>query len=225
MRNLTILFGAYGSGKTEIAIQLARNANTSGKKVVLVDLDIINPYFRSADKKALLQSEGIEVVVPAFANSNIEMPVLTAEVGGLFSRKDCDVFMDVGGDPIGANALGGLHNRIAAQMDYEALFVVNCMRPYTSSLQEIISIKEEIETNGRLKATGLINNTNLARETTADMLLEGHRIVSDLSSATKLPINLVCGSKEVLDHFLLKSDYGGPVLEMGIIMRPEWLDM
>ena len=51
---LTIVTGHYGTGKTEFSVNLALALAKEGRPVALADLDIVNPYFRSRERRSLL---------------------------------------------------------------------------------------------------------------------------------------------------------------------------
>ena len=80
----TVLTGNYGSGKTELALNIALRLAGAGKKVTLVDLDIVNPYFRSAEKAAEMEAAGIRVLMPTFAMTTVDIPALPAEIQSVF---------------------------------------------------------------------------------------------------------------------------------------------
>lgn len=163
----------------------------------IVDLDIVNPYFRASDVTQMLRSRGIEVISPRFANTNLDLPSLPPEIYSVF-LKEGPVIFDVGGDDDGAVALG----RFKRQFDdvgYEMYMVVNTLRPLTSSADEIIAMLRGIEYSSRLKVTGLINNTNLMGDTVVSHIIEGQKILENVSRETFLPIKYICGMGNVLE--------------------------
>lgn len=203
-QNIYIVTGHYGSGKTEFSINFALSLKESCEKVFLVDLDIVNPYFRSNDVRALLEAAGITVLAPAYAGTNVDIPVLPPEIMRIFEEKDAKIVLDVGGDDDGAIVLGR-YKKYFDENGYEMFLVVNTRRPLTSSADEIIRMKEDIEAASRLKVTGLISDTNLADETTAAVVREGYEILEKVSSKANLPIKFVCAESaaaQELDAFL-----------------------
>ncbi len=168
---LLIVCGHYGSGKTNIAVNLALKCadHAQGKPVCVVDMDTVNPYFRSADSKNLLSDKGIRLIASEFANSNVDIPTLPAEVYSVFPILECGgyVVLDVGGDAVGSAALGFIGDRIR-ETGYEMLFVCNKYRPLTETPEDCMEIMDEIEKASGLKCTYLINNSNTGHETTAD---------------------------------------------------------
>lgn len=188
-----IICGHYGSGKTEIAINLALSLGNA----TVIDLDIVNPYFRSADAREKLAARGIRLIAPQFANTNIDMPTVPVEVLSALSGTD-DIIFDVGGDDAGAVALGQ-YNKFIREKKYEMQFVINVCRPLSANTRDIIQLMREIESASRLNTTKLINNTNLKDETTAKIILEGQYLVDKVSDITGIPVGGMSGKKELLD--------------------------
>ena len=224
MKRLQLFIGNYGSGKTEIAINMALDASPK-KRVILVDLDVVNPYFRSSEKSDILEQHGIKVISPPYARSTVGIPIVSAEVEAAFIDKTALAFFDVGGDPVGATVLGRYNQRFLAEQP-EVYYVINARRPLSSNSKMILEMMKDTEERARLKVTALINNTNLARETTQEDLLFGQSVVSECADALHLPVRYVCGQSEVLNKFV---NMGIPLLgepyPITIYMRPEWLDM
>ncbi len=172
MKHLTIITGHYGSGKTNAAVNLALMAKQAfpDSPVRIADLDIVNPYFRTADSRALLEEAGVEVLIPEFANTNVDIPSLPPRLFSLFDKSaDGYTIIDVGGDD-GAVALGMYSDRIK-ECGYDMLCVVNMYRPLISDPADAVSGIREIEESSRLSCTGIINNSNLGVETTEDDII------------------------------------------------------
>ena len=203
-----IFTGHFGSGKTELAVNFALELARSGRKTVIVDCDIVNTYFRTLDVKEKLEKSGIEVIAPLFANSNLEMQMMPAEILSVFEKKDYDVVFDVGGDEDGAFALGS-YKRFFEREGYEMYFVVNTSRPLTENCDDTLVYMGEIERASRLNITKVVNNANIAGETTAQNLYKGDEVVSEICEKTKLEYAFISGTKEVLkslDESKLKCD-------------------
>ena len=184
-----IITGHYGSGKTNLACNLALLLSSEGRKVTLIDFDIVNPYFRAADARARMEESGVRCIIPEYANSNVDVPSLPAEVNFVFdSSKNIDnsVF-DVGGDADGATALAVYADRIAEQ-GYEMYCVCNMYRPLTADPGEAVGIIREIESKSRLKMTALINNSNLGAETTPDTVSASLEWADEISLLSGLPV-------------------------------------
>lgn len=170
MKRVTLFCGHYGSGKSNIAVNYAEKLAGSGLKTALADIDIVNPYFRSADSKEELEKAGVQVVALPFANSNVDLPALPQEVYGLVQRRDIHAVLDVGGDDRGALALGRFAPYILEENDYEMLFVVNFYRPLTGDPESAFEVLKEIETAAGMQFTGIVNNSNLGEETTKEII-------------------------------------------------------
>ncbi len=184
-QKLYILAGHYGSGKTQLAVNLALRLRENGP-VTLADLDIVNPYFRTKDFASLLREKDIGFISSAYANSNVDLPSLSAEVNVVFEDSDTTFVLDVGGDERGALALG----RYAPRMPEESavLLVFNHYRPQTRETGDALEIVREIEVAGRLRFTGLINNSNLGDATTPEDVLTSLPYAEALAQKAGLPI-------------------------------------
>ena len=187
-KRLTLFAGHYGSGKTNIAVNYAIMLAKEGKDVCIGDLDIVNPYFRTADSKKELESAGVTLISPQFANSNVDLPALPAEAYRLVEDKNIYGIMDIGGDDRGAYALGRYVPAIKQEGNYRMVFVANCYRPLTRTPEEALEVMREIETACGLKFTDIINNSNLGPETTAETVLASLPYMEKLSQISGLPI-------------------------------------
>ncbi len=185
--SITILCGHYGCGKTNLALNLALTAAQSPGPVTLCDLDIVNPYFRSSEYKALLVQQGVRVIAPVFAGTTLDTPTLPPELASIFSPQSGRVFLDAGGDDVGATALGGLAGRLA-EMGYEMLYIVNRYRALSQSPEEAAALLKEIEAASRLRATGIVNNSHLGAETTLACLEEAQGFAQETARLTGLPL-------------------------------------
>ena len=183
--------GHYGSGKTNFSINLAISIAKNGTSVTIVDLDIVNPYFRTADFSDLLDMQGIHVIVPEYANTNLDIPVLPASVDAAIAQKDGVVILDVGGDDAGAIALGRYAARIR-DAGYDLLYVINENRYLTKTPKQPVSLLREIEQASRLAATGLVNNTNLGPSTDQEILRHSSAYADKVSALTGLPVRFTC---------------------------------
>ena len=161
-KRLTLFAGHYGSGKTNIAVNYALLLAGEGKDVVIADLDIVNPYFRTKDSAAVLEAAGVQLISPQFANSNVDLPALPAEAYRLVQDKSIYGIMDIGGDDRGAYALGRYVPTLKEENNYRMVFVANASRPLTRTPEEALEVMREIEAAWGLEFTDIINNTNLA---------------------------------------------------------------
>ncbi len=187
-KRVTLFAGHYGSGKTNIAVNYALWLKSVGKEVVIADLDIVNPYFRTKDSTKELEEAGITLISPEFANSNIDLPALPSSVYGVVQNKSRYAVLDIGGDDRGAYALGRYRPYILEENDYEMVYVANFARPLTPDAQSMLEVMAEIEAACGIKFTAIVNNTNLAGDTTADYVSESLSKAEELSRLTGLPI-------------------------------------
>lgn len=189
---LTIFSGRFGSGKTEAAITYALNlASATATGVLLVDLDIVTPYFRSREAQQALAQRGVEVIAPLTVGRHLDVPAITPQILGAIEQAERPTVMDVGGDRQGARALGGFSGAIGRR-GYQMHFVVNPYRPFTDTLAGLTTSIAEIENSARLKVTSLISNPNLMDETTAERILDGHAQVEGFAQELGLPVARIC---------------------------------
>ena len=187
-KRLTLFAGHYGSGKTNIAVNYALLLAKEGKKVCIADLDIVNPYFRTKDSAKVLADAGVELISPQFANTNVDLPALPAEAYRLVQDKSVYGIMDIGGDDRGAYALGRYVPGILQEHDYRMVFVANCYRPLTRTPEDALEVMREIEAACGLPFTHIVNNSNLASETTPETLLDSLDYMAKLSQISGLPL-------------------------------------
>jgi hypothetical protein len=196
---LTIFTGRFGSGKTEAALSyaqlLAQDPRCSTRHisdpVILVDLDIVTPYFRSREMAEQMTHFGVKVIAPSIVGQHLDTPAITPQILGAIEQRDRPVVLDVGGDKQGARALGQFSPSIDRR-GYTMHFAVNPYRPFSETVEEIASSIAEIESSARLQVTSLVSNPNLIGETTAEIIIKGHAKVEGFAQALGLPIAFVC---------------------------------
>ncbi len=187
-KRLTLFAGHYGSGKTNIAVNYAIHLAKKHLQVCIADLDIVNPYFRTADSARELEQAGIQLISPQYANSNVDLPALPAASYRLVEDKSIYGVMDIGGDDRGAYALGRYVPYIKAENNYRMVFVANACRPLTRTPDEALEVMREIESACGLAFTDIVNNTNLASETTPQTVLDSLDYIATLSELSGLPV-------------------------------------
>ena len=187
-KRVTLFAGHYGSGKTNIAVNYALALKQTGADVVIADLDIVNPYFRTKDSADELKKAGIPLISSAYANSNVDIPALPQEMYAVTDDRAKRAVLDIGGDDRGATALGRISPAILEENDYEMLAVVNFYRPLTRKAEEALEVMREVEAAAHLPFTGIVNNSNLGEETTAEDVLATVREVARLSAISGLPV-------------------------------------
>lgn len=184
---ITIIAGHYGTGKTNIAVNLAESIAKSGKKACIVDLDIVNPYFRSADNVKELNKLGVRTIVPQYANTNVDIPSLPQEYYSIFSTDEYSI-VDVGGDADGAVALAVDYDKYEKN-GYTMYFVYNKYRPMIAKPENAYALIQRIEQSSHLSFSGIINNSNLGAETTAEIVIDSFPYADKLSELSGLPIS------------------------------------
>ena len=224
MRNknrLIIITGHYGSGKTNVAVNLAMKLSNDGAKVTIVDMDIVNPYFRTADSAETLREKGVKCIIPEFANSNVDLPMLPAEIYSTFNPSENEVVIyDVGGDDDGAVALG-MYKQYFDKIGYDMWCVCNMYRPLISDPSEAAALISDIQRKSQLKCTGIINNSNLSVETTEEVFSDSFGYINAVSEITGLPVvyqtafNHILSDNENIFHInnVTKNLYGGQMNE------------
>lgn len=198
MSRVTLFAGHYGSGKTNVALNYARFLKATGaQRVAIADLDIVNPYFRTKDSAVRLASEGIDLVVSDYANSNVDFPAMPKEIYALVADREAHVVMDIGGDDRGALALGRYVPDLKAEGDYEMLAVINAARPLTRTVDDTVAVLREIESACGLKFTGVVNDTNLGAETTAEAVVASVPYAAGVASALGVLVRFTCARADI----------------------------
>ncbi len=187
-KRITLLCGHYGSGKTNIAVNMAYDLKKQYDNVVIADLDIVNPYFRTKDSEGEFENLGIRLIASEYAGSNVDIPAMPQQMYSLTDNKNQMAIIDVGGDDRGALALGRIAPSIIEENDYEMIFVINCFRPLTRDAQSTIEVMKEIEEAAKIKFTAVINNSNLGEETTVEDVLKSVEYANEVSRLSNLPI-------------------------------------
>ena len=220
---VTIITGGYGSGKTEIAINLALAKSVSephDNPIALVDLDIVNPYFRSRDRIVELATRGVHVIAPEGALRTADIPALPPAIGGSIIDETQHVVIDVGGDPAGATALGRYKYDLE-KTPYDLYLVVNPNRPHTRTAGDVVALLRLIEEKSRLTVTGLCNNANIMEYTQASDLVKGYELLLEVTALTGIETVFTACVPELVNEVthLLPNH---PVLPLRLSMRPPW---
>ncbi|MFO8070748.1 MAG: cobalamin biosynthesis protein CbiA [Polyangia bacterium] len=221
-QRLVIVVGNYGSGKTEISVNLAVSSARAGRRVQIADMDIVNPYFRSREAVDRMERLGIRVVIPPGDQKWADLPIVVPEIKGMLepAGEDISIF-DVGGDDVGARMLSSFREPLG-DGSYSLLQVINSRRPFTSTLEGCLKMHEQIEAASRLKVTGLAVNSHLVDDTTAEVVLEGYALARRVSERSGVPIEFVAAMENIAgDPALLEIE--APLLRLERNMLPPWL--
>ncbi len=226
MRTLTgivAVVGNYGSGKTEVSINLAVLRNREGTTVRVVDLDLVNPYFRSREARKLLTALGIEVILPDAAYMNADLPILSPRVAGSIRMPAPLTLLDLGGDDAGATVMAALADALKAvvKAPFHMLQVVNPFRPETETPEGCDRIRNEIEAAAKQRITGIVGNAHLMDETTTDTVYAGHAFVSSVAGRLRLPL-LFITAPAALTSALDDTRLTCPVLPISRQLVPPW---
>lgn len=189
-KKIIVVTGHFGSGKTNFSTALSLLLAEQGKKVTVVDFDLVNPYFRTADFKDAFAKRGITLRAPDYANTNVDIPSIQFDLGGL-AADEGHLIIDVGGDEDGAVALGRyahVLNSYAETDELDMLGIVSFRRYLTRSAEDAEQYLRGIERTSRMKLTHIVNNTNLGMETTTEMIAESLPLCQALADRMALPI-------------------------------------
>lgn len=220
-KRIKIIAGHYGSGKTEFSVNYAIKLNKLDKAVAIIDLDIVNPYFRSREKQKLFVDQGIELISNSFGKDiTAELPALAPQISAPLQNKEKHVILDVGGDSVGAKTLTR-YKKYFTQDEYDLFLVVNANRPETDNVDKILWYKESIENEIGVKITGLINNTHMLQHTTVNDVLKGNEKVSKVSEKTQIPIKYTCCIEKIKKD--LPKTIEGEIFIIDMIMREKWM--
>lgn len=210
-KRITLLSGHYGSGKTNIAVNLAFWLKKRYNDVAIADIDIVNPYFRAKDNMKELEDAGIKFISSPYANSNVDFPALPQEVYAVTDNHDFRAVIDVGGDDRGALALGRYVPAIKEENDYDMLLVINCYRPLTRTPEATIEIMHEIQAASGLPFTGILNNSNLGAITTKDDIILSFDYAEKVSRLTGLPISATCVKEDLVSDLSAETENIFPI--------------
>lgn len=199
-KRVTLFSGHYGSGKTNVALNYAIYLKEKGEDVEIYDMDIVNPYFRTLDGKNMLDQHGIPLVVSDYANTNVDVPAMNSGAYRMIHDKSKLAVVDVGGDDRGALALGRFEKALKEEGNFDMLLVINKYRFETQNAQDTLEIMREIEYACGIPFTGIVNDSNLGKETTKQTVLNSLDFANEVSKLTGLPIKFTCVERGLYDE-------------------------
>jgi len=220
LTGIVVVVGNYGSGKTEVCINLAVHRKRAGVDVRIADLDLVNPYFRTREAKDPLSEMGIELVLPPDQYLQADLPILSPRVAGMIRQPAELTLLDVGGDDAGATILATLADAFNNR-PIRVLQVVNPLRPFTETFKGCLKIRKEIEQAAKLAVDGIIGNANLIDETSADEIYDGYEFVKGLSEQSDLALEFITVARELLPAIDVRR-FSCPVLAIDRQLVPPW---
>ncbi|MGD9605302.1 MAG: ATP-binding protein [Bacilli bacterium] len=216
MKRITFIAGHYGSGKSEFSLNLAIQKKVS----MLVDLDIVNPYFRSRELETLLNEYHVKMISSTLDNAlGSDLPFISSKAFQPFANPQQTAIFDLGGDGVGAKLMRQFTDFVNKD-EADLLFCINVYREETDDALKIIKMINQIEGSSGFKVTGLINNSNFLRETTIDDVLNGQAIIEQVAIKTHLPI-VYTGLYEKIDYH--QSSLSGEIILLKLYLRKSWL--
>ena len=218
---IRIIIGHYGSGKSEFAMNyVIKLRNEVNCKIALSDLDVVNVYFRTREKKNFLKSLNILPIYSSIDAPTLDLPAISAEIATPINDKSYNYIMDVGGDNVGAKVIGRF-NHLIEEGDYDMFCVVNGNREQTQTANQVLEHMRSIEQASGLKITGLVNNTHLIRSTTVEDILKGQELVREVSKVSNIPIKYVTCLEDIVDE--VPKDLEGEIFPINLYMREDWM--
>jgi len=221
LKGVVVIVGNYGSGKTEVAVNLGIKRKQDGIDVLLADLDLVNPYFRTREARSYLSAMGIEIILPPRKYLHADLPILSPKVGGLIRNPATLSILDAGGDGVGTTVLAALADMFKNR-PVEMLQVINPFRPFTADVNGCLVMRDRIEAASRLKVTGLIGNAHLLEDTTAEDVLQGYKLVGEVSAASSLPVAFITAATGLIKD-LRAAEVTCPILPIERQMTMPWM--
>ena len=220
-KRIRLFIGHYGSGKSEVSINYVTKLREQVEgEVALADLDVVNVYFRSREKKDIMKDLGITPIDSSINTTTLDLPAVSAEIMRPLNDKSVNYVIDVGGDNVGGKVVGRFANQFNSN-DYDMFYVVNANREKTQTAKEVLQYIDAIEATSKLMVTGLINNTHMLKETTVEDVLKGQYVAREVSKIRNIPIKYISCLESIVDK--LPKDLEGDILPMKLYLREEWM--
>lgn len=223
LNGLVVIVGNYGSGKTEVAINLAVHQHNSGVSVRLADLDLVNPYFRTREARIALSRLGIDIVLPPQGWLQADLPILVPQVSGIIREPGQLAILDVGGDGVGAMVLAALADAFkGAKAPVQVLQVVNPFRPNTDTVARCQAMREKIESSAGMKVCGWVGNAHLMDETTIGHVRHGYQLLQELARDSAIPLAFFAVAEPLVEEAQALITQC-PILTLRRQLVPPWL--
>ncbi len=220
LTGIVVIVGNYGSGKTEVSINLAVNRKRAGIDVRVADLDLVNPYFRTREARARLSELGIDVVVPPEKYLQADLPILSPVIAGMIRRPSQLTLIDAGGNDVGATVLATLADSFRDKRVH-MLQIVNPFRPFTDTISGCLKMRDDIEKASKMTVSGIVGNANLIDETSIEDIYKGYDFVKALSDESRLPLEFITVAIELLPEIDVER-FSCPVLPIERQLVPPW---
>lgn len=250
---IVVIVGHYGSGKSELAINLALlqsaimnqqqsiqdkvraegDISAARKSIYIVDLDIVNPYFRSREKADFLMSQNIGVISSAEDFPAVDLPYMPGEIAKVFKDEETMAVIDAGGDPAGARVLARYAKDIK-DSGAQVYMVINGNRPLTKEPGEIIKYMNDISGAANVRINGIINNTHLLGKTEPEDIYRGALVAKEVSDLTGVPMVGHAVEKSLIPQVEFRNagiKTGGsdevviePIIPIDIYLKKPWED-
>jgi len=220
LTGIVVIVGNYGSGKTEVSINLAVNRKRAGLDVRVADLDLVNSYFRTREARIQLSELGIDVVVPPEKYLQADLPILSPVIAGMIRRPSQLTLIDAGGDDVGATVLATLADAFRDKRVH-VLQIVNPFRPFTDTISGCLKMRDEIEKSSKMSISGIVGNANLIDETAIEDIYKGYDFVKVLSDESRLPLEFITVAIELLPEIDVER-FSCPVLPIERQLVPPW---
>lgn len=215
-----IIVGNYGSGKTEVAVNFTLQLKQHREQVTIIDLDIVNPYFRCREARDLVRSRSINIIIPDEEKVWADLPIILPEIKGTLAHPQGTVVLDVGGDDIGARVLG-VFKTVFNHTSHEMWMVINTSRPFTEDVNGCLKIISEIQRASSLSVTGLIANTHLMDYTEPDLIYQGYEVTREVGAALDIPVVFVSAERRIAEQ-LNPAAFACPIFSIERYLLPPW---
>lgn len=220
-KRIRLFIGHYGSGKSEVSLNYVTKLREEVEgEVALADIDVVNVYFRSREKRELMKNLGITPIDSSIKTTTLDLPAISAEIMRPIHDETVNYVLDVGGDNVGGKVVGRFAEQFKSE-DYDMFYVINANREKTQTAQEVLEYIDAIEATSKLKVTGLVNNTHMLKQTTVEDVLKGQEVAMEVSKIRNIPIKYISCLESIVDK--LPPNLEGEILPIKLYLREEWM--